>query len=72
MRLELPCPIQHGLESYEIADMDDESETNQKSVIPDSNSPNNTTKCFPTNDIQHDLHILSLAMAEQCGLRPPK
>jgi hypothetical protein len=46
-------------------DGDDNGNTASAPPI-DSRNPQN----FPTHDIHEDLQILSLSMAEQCGLRP--
>lgn len=84
LQLEIPCRVMHGTSAYEEQEndeeerpqaflqasaggSDDEDEGNTASAQPkDSCDP----RTFPTHDIHEDLQILSLSLAEQCGLRP--
>jgi hypothetical protein len=85
LQLEIPCRVVHGTSAYEEqenegeeerpraflanrgGDDDDANDATAAAAQPfDSRDPHN----FPTHDIHEDLKILSLAMAEQCGLRP--
>jgi hypothetical protein len=83
LQLEIPCRVIHGTSAYEEQENDGEEERPRAflqasagdddvnggtaSTQPiDSSDPRN----FPTRDIHEDLQILSLSMADQCGLRP--
>jgi hypothetical protein len=84
LQLEIPCRVMHGTSAYEEQENDGEEERPRAAFLQasaggvdddddtasappiDSHDPQR----FPTHDIHEDLQILSLSMAEQCGLRP--
>lgn len=80
LKLEIPCQVGHGTAAYEVKE-GDAGESPQQTfpstttdVYGKYNHADEIDFCdpssFPTHDIQEDLKILSLAMADQCGLRP--
>jgi hypothetical protein len=86
LQLEIPCRVMHGTSAYEEQENDGEEERPRAFLQAsagggdDDNDNGNTASAqpidscdpqrFPTRDIHEDLQILSLSMADQCGLRP--
>lgn len=74
LQLEIPVKVMHGTMAYEEQEDDDEAETAYLLAIGDDLGGQRIDPrdphSFPTHDIHDDLKILSLSMADQCGLRP--
>ena len=75
LRLEIPCEVTHALAAYERSENDNGQRENlsidellgtHEEVLDDPTNP----KSFRSVGITEDLKILSLRMAEMCGLCP--
>jgi len=78
LRLEVPCEVKHGLASYECKEGDEDDLLRQVPSIAelmggkddgDKSDPLHPA-AFRTDDIRSEMKILSLHMANRCGLRP--
>jgi hypothetical protein len=76
LRLEIPCQVQHGIFDWERNGEDNDDSPGKRafeelleSGVERINDPKDP-RCFRYKDIKDELKILSLSMADSCGLRP--
>jgi hypothetical protein len=73
LRLELPCPIYHAVEAFEMPDDDDDDNKEKMEQLfrkaTDADTKHSSNH-FSFEGVQKDLQTLSMVMAEHCGLRP--
>lgn len=77
LRLEIPCHVVHAVADWESSDNDEEAPAGYvafreivESLLPEPTSNPRDPRSFQSHDIQDALKILSLQMAEACGLLP--
>lgn len=74
LRLEIPCRVLHGVAAFERPDDGDDAAQRTPSLgefmgcEPSSDAKDPSS--FYSKDIAEDLRILSLSMADKCGLKP--
>ena len=80
LRLELPCHVTHSLAAYERNEEDDAGDRRRHTflLLADASHSSSPTRArdltdaasFETADVMEDMKLLSLLLAEKCGLRP--
>jgi len=81
LRLEIPCHVVRSPIGPETAEQEGEDEEDEVEPLDElifgedawklrSSDPTHPSS-FLTNDIRKDLKVLSLHIADRCGLRPP-
>ena len=75
LRLEIPCQVVHATHAWEEMQFEEEKEETvlerlyAKNIHPTNFDPTNPD-FFPRKDIDEELTILSIRLADTCGLRP--
>jgi hypothetical protein len=77
LRLEIPCHVSHGPTAWEQTEGDEDADAGAVDPFEElfeaaerkSDDPSDP-RSFESRDIREELKILSLSMAERCGLRP--